>query len=112
MAEPCVHAFHKHNELSSQIPRTCYTPNQISFERTFLTLGLYLAFGLTKSRRLLFCIKKHLSGRQKRYVESYDLINEVFRPNRTRTDDLLLVRQSLYQLSYGPVIKILYCIIE
>ena len=24
------------------------------------------------------------------------------RPNRTRTDDLLLVRQSLYQLSYGP----------
>ena len=29
------------------------------------------------------------------------------RPNRTRTDDLLLVRQPLYPLSYRPV-KILY----
>ena len=30
-----------------------------------------------------------------------------FRPNRTRTDDLLLVRQSLYQLSYGPAFAFL-----
>ena len=30
-------------------------------------------------------------------------ILDKFRPNRTRTDDLLLVRQSLYQLSYGPI---------
>jgi hypothetical protein len=31
-----------------------------------------------------------------------------FRPNRTRTDDLLLVRQSLYQLSYGPALLVYF----
>jgi hypothetical protein len=32
----------------------------------------------------------------------------MFRPNRTRTDDLLLVRQSLYRLSYGPELLLLF----
>lgn len=41
-----------------------------------------------------------------KYYNSSNKLKCVFRrkvrPNRTRTDDLLLVRQSLYQLSYGP----------
>ena len=33
--------------------------------------------------------------------EPYYYVSSVLRPDRTRTDDLLLVRQPLYQLSYG-----------
>jgi hypothetical protein len=41
-------------------------------------------------------------------IQNIDIDFTMFRPNRTRTDDLLLVRQSLYRLSYGPGLLFLF----